>query len=80
MNPRVSACAFLRCKQDTYDDPFSEDTAWESAMPRAWWCGKTFKDIGPDGEEAEVLSCQEGRTCFCSSVTQWKPNLVEPEA
>lgn len=76
MNPRVTACAFLRCKNDTYDDPFSEDAAWESVMPRAWWCGKTFKDVGPDGEEVEILACQPGRSCHCTSVAGYQPTIL----
>lgn len=71
---RVTSCAYLRCKNDSYQNPFAEDAVEESAMPRVYWCGKTLKAFGPDDGEVQLPVCQPGRTCFQDSI-QKSPQL-----
>lgn len=70
MNPnkRFYACAFLRTKKDYYTNALDENDEQESATPQIFWCGKTFVQFGPDGQEATTDNCQKGRACFCESI------------
>lgn len=63
---RITACAFLRCKNDAYEHPFAQET--DSMTPRIYWCGKTFKAFGPDDGEVGIAECQPGRECHSESV------------
>ncbi|MCH8273784.1 MAG: hypothetical protein IH851_03255 [Armatimonadetes bacterium] len=65
---RITACAFLRCKNDFYDEPFAEGDSHESSVPRIYWCGKTLGQFGPDEEPAEMETCQPGRDCHCDTI------------
>jgi hypothetical protein len=79
LNKRFHACAFIRTKKDYYKDAFNQQDEQESATPQIFWCGKTFVQFGPDGEEATIETCQKGRSCFCESIIGHAIDL-EPES
>jgi hypothetical protein len=65
---RITACAYLRCKNDSYSSPLTDDPNYESPVPRVYWCGKTLKAYGPDDELVGLEACQNGRSCHSEIV------------
>ncbi|HIG30136.1 MAG TPA: hypothetical protein EYQ50_21000 [Verrucomicrobiales bacterium] len=57
----VVSCRYLRRKDMYYEVPGEEDP---DDAGEACWCNKTQESFGPDGEAAEKLQCQSGRSCF----------------
>ncbi|MBV6503491.1 MAG: hypothetical protein AKCLJLPJ_01563 [Fimbriimonadales bacterium] len=76
---RITACAFLRCKQDTYEPPLVEGEEPQSSVPRVYWCGKTLGPFGPDGELVDVASCQAERECFSGTIAGGGIPMDDPQ-
>jgi hypothetical protein len=63
----VHRCHHLRHKGMyvlTVDDP-DERTFYDSYDATAYWCTKTMKALGPDGNPVHADTCRHGRGC-CS--------------
>jgi hypothetical protein len=69
---RATACAFLRTKHDFY-------AVHEGSLEKIYWCGKTLGQFGPDGEIAELETCQRERSCWCDTIAGNALPLISPE-
>lgn len=63
-------CAFLRCKDDFYQqEPTPDQEKFVLRMPKVYWCGKTLGEFGPDQNCASDDSCIQSRSCFSNVIT-----------
>lgn len=70
MTDNPATCAFLRCKDDFYQqEPMRGQEKFVLRMPKVYWCGKTLGEFGPDQECASADMCNSARTCFSSVIT-----------
>jgi hypothetical protein len=55
-------CVNLRWK-GLYIDP-QADLALEQGDERIFWCVKTQRNLGPDGNLVDSYECSPGRSCY----------------
>lgn len=63
--PQVQRCKFISCKSMiVYGEDFASDPDYQAGMTD-FWCLKTSKNVGPDGDEVDMEECsQPNRSCY----------------
>jgi hypothetical protein len=64
-------CRHLRWKSVWVPDPLDlEPDPLRSSSVQQFWCLKTMRTDGPDGDLAVMEYCQNGRSCFEPAVAK----------
>ena len=70
--PDPFLCRHLRTKTWYVPDSFAERDVSRSSSTAQYWCLKTMRSDGPDGNLALPEDCTDERSCFAAAVVPGK--------